>query len=101
MPTEQPVFHPMPGRVVVELITSTEYNGIIIPAVSQKERVMGTILAIGGDEAEGEEWDLAVGDTVCFGRSSGIELEVDRARVLVLRTAEILCKLTWEPSTDA
>ena len=93
---EKPVFHPMPGKIVVDLITEEEIGGIIIPAQYQQQRVIGTIRALGDDEEEGDFYDLKVGDTVLFGRNSGVEVTVDRIKVLVLRTSEILCKVTWD-----
>lgn len=98
MPEERkgvPEFHPMPGKIVVDLITDDVVGGIIIPAQYQKVRVMGTIRALGDDEGDGDEYDLAVGDTIMFSRNSGVEIELDRVKVLVLRTNEVLCKVTW------
>jgi co-chaperonin GroES (HSP10) len=93
---KNPEFHPMPGKIVVDLITEEEVNGIIIPSQYQQLRVIGTIRALGDDEEEGDYYDLRVGDTVLFSRNSGVEVTVDRVKVLVLRTSEILCKVTWD-----
>lgn len=90
-----PQFFPMPGKIVVDLITDDIVGGIIIPAQYQKVRVMGTIRALGDDEGDGDEYDLAVGDTIMFSRNSGVEIELDRVKVLILRTNEVLCKVTW------
>jgi len=92
---EKPHFLPMPGKIVVDLITEEEIGGIIIPSQYQKIRVMGTIRALGTDEDEGDFYDLAVGDTVIFSQNSGVEVTVDRTKVLILRTSEILCKVEW------
>jgi Co-chaperonin GroES (HSP10) len=95
MKQDTPQFHPMPGKIVVDLLVEDEIGGIIIPAQYARTRVMGTVRALGGDEEEGEFFDLAIGDTVLFGQNSGVEVTVDRVRVLILRTSEILCKVTW------
>lgn len=92
---KQPRFHPMPGKIVVDLITEDEINGILIPPQYQKQRVIGTIREIGDDEEEGDFFDLKIGDTVVFSQNSGVEVTVDRVKVLFLRTNEILCKVTW------
>jgi len=95
MTSDKPVFHPMPGKIVVDLITEEEVGGILIPTQYQQQRVIGRIRAIGDDEIEGDLYDLRVGDTVLFSRNSGVEVTVDRVKVLVLRTSEILCKVSW------
>jgi co-chaperonin GroES (HSP10) len=90
---DTPVFHPMPGKIVVRPITETQVGNIWLP--EDRSRVMGEVLAIGGDEDEGDDFPIAVGDTVLFSRNSGVRIKVDRTEVLVFRTAEILCRITW------
>lgn len=93
-----PIFFPMPGKIVVRLITEEKIGNLILPISAQTQRCIGIVEAIGGDELEGDEYDLSLGDMVLFGRSSGIEATVLRHKVLILRTSEILCRIEW--STD-
>lgn len=92
----KPIFIPMPGRVAVQLEERTRIGSLILPPGAQRSRVMGTIVAIGGDESDGEDYfDLAVGDQVLFGQNSGIMVSVGNESVLILSTREVLCRLNW------
>lgn len=96
-----PRFIPMPGRVAVRLHSEDRVGSLIIPPQYQKSRVMGTIIALGDDESEGEDWDLTVGELVLFGMNAGIQVQVGRESVLLLRTSEILCKVLFEGDKPA
>lgn len=90
-----PRFHPMPGKIVVEPFTEDQVGGLWLP--NDKSRVMGTVIAVGGDEDdEGDDYDVKVGDVVLFHQNSGVKVKVDRVEVLFFRTSEILCTVTWE-----
>lgn len=90
----KPEFHPMPGKIVVKLIQEESVGGLWLPTTGL--RVMGQIIAIGDDELEGDDYPLERGMVVLFGQNSGIKVRVDREEVLILRTAEILCRVTWK-----
>lgn len=90
----KPIFHPMPGKIVVEPFTEDTVGGIIL--MNDKSRVMGTVIAVGGDEEEGDEYEVAVGDIVLFHQNSGVKVRVDRVEVLIFRTSEILSTITWD-----
>lgn len=71
-----------------------------------KSRVMGEVIAIGGDEDDGDEYfPVQVGDIVMFGVNSGVKIALDaigadgsrsRHEVLVFRVNEILTKVVWD-----
>lgn len=92
------VFDPMPGKIVVRLLEETEYSEhIIVPAKYQTVRVLGQVMAVGRDEPDGDTfYPLAVGDTVAFNSTAGIQLTIDREQVLILRVTEILTKVRWK-----
>lgn len=94
LPKGTPKFHPMPGKIVVEPFTETQVGGLWLP--EDRSRVLGVVIAVGGDEDEGDEYDVKVGDVVLFSRNSGVKVSVDRIEVLVFRTSEILCTVTWD-----
>ena len=100
----KPIFDPMPGKIAVRLLEEQTQGGLILPN-DVKSRVLGEVIAIGGDEEEGDFYDLAIGDVVMFGVNSGVKVGVDeittdggrrRHEVLIFRTAEILTKVRWE-----
>lgn len=90
----KPIFHPMPGKIVVQPTTEDKVGNLWLP--NDKSRVMGTVLAVGGDEMDGDDYPVRVGDTVMFSQNSGVKIKVDRHEVLIFRTSEILCTVTWE-----
>lgn len=93
MPKGTPSFHPMPGKIVVEPFTESNVGNLWLP--EDRSRVMGTVVAVGGDELEGDDYPVSVGDVVLFSQNSGVKIRVDRVEVLVFRTSEILCTITW------
>lgn len=97
---KRPVFHPMPGKIVVEAIEETDYQGLILP-YDTKSRVLGRVIAVGGDEEDGDDYPVAVGDIVLFHQNSGVKVRIERTEVLFFRTAEILSTITWEEAADA
>lgn len=92
----KPIFHPMPGRVIVQLDTRDRVGALFLPAQSRESRVLGMILAIGSDEADGEFFDLKVGDMVMFGQHAGVTVTIEQEKALILGTKEILCRVEWE-----
>ena len=90
----KPQFHPMPGKIAVKLINEEVVGNLWLPT-SAGQRVMGQVVALGDDEAEGDDYQLAVGCVVLFGQNSGITVRVEREEVRILRTTEILCRVTW------
>lgn len=97
----KPIFHPMPGRVIVQLDTRDRIGALFLPAQSRESRVLGKILAIGEDEGEGELYDLNVGDMVMFGQHAGVTVSIENEKALILGTREILCRVEWEDGEGA
>lgn len=99
-----PRFHPMPGKIAVQLLKEPTLGGLILP--TDTSNVMGIVVALGGDEEDGDAYELDEGDVVMFSGTSGVKVGTDglvdgsrrREEVRIFRTAEILCKVTWEKS---
>ncbi len=81
------VFKPLANRVLIEREeeSNTTASGIIIPDNVKEKPIKGKVLAI-GSEVEGIE----VGDTVVFGKYTGVEIVVENKEYLILTTDDIL-----------
>ena len=91
----------MPGKIVVAAERQERIGTLFLPPDSMKSPVMGTIIAICGDEEGGDEYyPLAVGDVVLFNRNSGVKVTVGREEYLFFRVAEILARVTWEEQDE-
>lgn len=90
---------PLGDRVIVERIEETEQKspgGIIIPDTAKEKPQMGKIVAVGDgkkdDNGKRIPMDVAVGDTVYFGKYSGSELKIDNKEYLVMHESDIMLK---------
>lgn len=125
------MIEPMPGRIAVQVKAAEEIRGgLYLPeahvrSMHEQKPVQGVIVSLGPsalDDAdfEDEEAELKVGDTVVFGKYSGVELsyqpEADleegeqkagpyakpkppRERIVLLQFKDILCRI--KTPTDA
>lgn len=109
----EPIFEPMPGKVVVQEIKASEFlvddpkSGVQIfaPSVGPQRRTTGVVVAVSEPWQQGEgepmlETFLKVGDNVIFGPHSGVEVEYGRKKVIILREIEILTKVRVEKESD-
>lgn len=80
-------FQPLGDRILVQRLeeSNTTASGIIIPDNAKEKPAQGKVLAI-GKAAE----DIAVDDTVVFGKYSGTELSLEGTDYLVLEQKDIL-----------
>jgi len=90
---------PLDDRVVVtrtEPETKTS-GGILLPENAKEKPTQGKVLAVGPgkllDDGSRAKLDVAVGDTILFGKYSGSELTVDGVEVVILRESDILAKV--------
>jgi chaperonin GroES len=87
-------FRPLYDRVVVkhEKPKNVTRGGIVIPNTNVKQS-QGTVLAVGSGKLleDGTIFPLsvAVDDTVIFSEGSGLEIEVDGEKFIVLKEYEI------------
>lgn len=106
-----PIFEPMPGKVVVQEIKSSEFlvnrDGVQIfsAGVGGRPRTTGVVVAVSEPWQQGEgepmlETFLKPGDHVIFGAHSGVEVEYHRKKVIILREIEILTKVRVKDEND-
>jgi len=87
---------PLYDRVLVVRTKEEEKTkgGIIIPDTAKEKPVEGKIVAVGSgrilDDGGVRKLDVAVGDTVIFGKYSGTEVKIDGEDQLILREDDIL-----------
>jgi chaperonin GroES len=91
---------PLADRLVVrreDNVTVTA-SGIVIPGSAAEKADQGTVLAVGpgkrNNDGDLKPIDVAVGDTVLFGRHAGQEVEVDKQTYLMLKADDVLAVVT-------
>ena len=96
MANAQDNIQPLADRVVVQPMEDTEQmrGGLYIPDTAKEKPMQGSIVAVGpgklSDENERIAPDVAVGDTVLYGKYSGTEVSVDGEDYLILRESDVL-----------
>ncbi|MFC2073983.1 co-chaperone GroES [Campylobacterota bacterium] len=80
-------FQPLGKRVLIERVeeAKTTASGIYIPDSAKEKPSQGKVLAV-SKEVE----DVAVNDTVVFGKYSGSELTLDGTTYLVIEVDDLL-----------
>ncbi len=87
---------PLHDRIVVEAAAKEEKTagGIILPDTAQEKPQRGKVLAVGPgkrlDSGQLAPIDVAVGDTVLYGKYGGTEVKVDGQDYIILRADDIL-----------
>jgi len=81
---------PLGNRVLLKIIDEQEKKtpgGIVLPETAKDDRVLrGEILAVGTSE----KIELKRGDVVLVSRYGGMEFELDREKLLIVKVADIL-----------
>jgi chaperonin GroES len=80
-------FQPLGKRVLIQRVeeAKTTASGIYIPDSAQEKPSQGKVLAV-SSEVE----NVAVNDTVVFGKYAGSELTLDGTTYLVIETDDLL-----------
>jgi chaperonin GroES len=87
---------PLHDRVVIRRLDedNTTAGGIVIPDNAAEKPIKGEIIAIGSgkplDNGEIRSLDVAVGDTVIFGKFAGTEVKLDGSDYVVMREEDIM-----------
>lgn len=82
---------PLADRVLVKPAAAEEktISGIIIPDSAKEKPLKGEVLAVGNGTKD-EKMEVAVGNTVLYGKYAGTELEWDGEKYLIMRQSDIL-----------
>ena len=82
---------PLAGKVLGKPDTAEEktVSGIILPDSAKEKPLQGKVIAIGKAKKD-EEMEVAVGDTVLYGKYAGTELTFNDEKYLLLSQSDIL-----------
>ncbi|MEH6404872.1 MAG: co-chaperone GroES [Sneathiella sp.] len=89
-------FRPLHDRVLIERLESEEKSsgGIILVDSAQEKPMEGKILAVGTgtikEDGSVRALDVAVGDTVLFGKWSGTEIKLNGKDLLIMKESDIM-----------
>jgi chaperonin GroES len=89
-------FRPLHDRVMIRRITPEERTaaGIIIPDTAKEKPMEGEVVAVGpgGRDEAGKLVTLHIkaGDTVLFSAWSGTEVEIDGAKLVIMKESDVL-----------
>jgi len=87
---------PLHDRVIVKRMEEERMSagGIVIPDSATEKPIRGEVLAVGNgkilENGDKRALDIAVGDTVLFGKYSGTEVKVDGDELLVMREEDVM-----------
>ncbi len=79
------------GKILVEPMAAEEKtaSGIIIPDSAKEKPQQGKIALVGADKKD-EKMEVAVGDTVFYGKFAGTELNIDGKDYLLMSQTDVL-----------
>ncbi len=82
---------PIGARVLVEPVEAEQktISGIIIPDSAQEKPQKAVVMAV-GNGTESEKIEVAVGDTVIYGKFAGTQIHEDGKDYIILNQTDIL-----------
>lgn len=85
---------PIADRVVVEPKAAEEKtaSGLFIPEAAKERPLQGTVVAVGAGTQE-VKMEVAVGDTVLYGKYAGTEISLEGKDYLIMKQSDILAVL--------
>ena len=89
---------PLHDRILVKRLEEQEKTagGLYIPDTAKEKPTQGEVIAVGPGRIEKGErikLDVAVGDTVIYGKYSGTPYTVDGDEVIIIKASDILAKI--------
>ncbi len=89
---------PLEDRVVILPADETEQmrGGLYIPDTAKEKPTQGEVIAVGPGRIEKGErikMEVAVGDTVIYGKYSGTPYTVDGDELIIIKASDILAKM--------
>lgn len=90
--------HPLEDRVVIRPAEEAESmrGSLYIPDTAKEKPTQGEVVAVGPGRVEKGErikMEVAVGDTVIYGKYSGTPYTVDGDELIIIKASDILAKL--------
>ena len=88
------MIRPLADRVVVEpreAETKTA-GGLYIPDTAKEKPQQGVVVAVGPGKKD-EPMEVAVGETVIYGKYAGTEVKLDGEEYTILRQGDVLAKI--------
>jgi chaperonin GroES len=90
---------PLNDKLVIRPVIQEEVlaSGIVIPDTAKERPQQGEVIAVGpgriDDKGERINMGIAVGDRVLFQKYTGQEVKIENEELIVLKEADILCKV--------
>ena len=90
---------PLDDRVVVEPLEAEEKTagGIVLPDTAKERPQRGKVKAVGSgkllENGKRAELSVIIGDEVLFGKYTGTDVEVNGAKVKIMREGDLLAKV--------
>jgi len=90
--------HPLEDRVVIRPTDEAESmrGSLYIPDTAKEKPTQGDVVAVGPgrfEKGERVKMDVAVGDTVIYGKYSGTPYTVDGEELIIIKASDILAKI--------
>ena len=91
---------PLHDRIIIEAAEreTTTASGIILPDSAQEKPLRGTVIAVGPgkmlDSGKLATMEIAVGETVLYGKYAGTEVTVEGDDYIILRSDDVLAVVT-------
>jgi chaperonin GroES len=91
---------PLEDRLIVQAVDEEETtaSGIVLPDTAKEKPQRGKVIAVGdgkyGDDNKRIPLDVKAGDEVLYSKYGGTEIKVDGEDLLVLRSSDVLAKVT-------
>lgn len=86
---------PLQDRIIVKRQENDEKtaSGLFIPDSAQDKQQTGTVVAVGKgkilEDGSARAVDVAVGDTIVFGKYSGQEIKIDGQELLIMKEEDV------------
>lgn len=98
----------MRGKIVVERIRDDRVGSLYLPQTARDRSTLGRVVSVydpfyDPTTLEDVEPFIQVGDVVIFGGTAGVEIQINdrnRQTYVVLREAEVLCKVANFPEKE-
>ena len=87
---------PLADRIVIKPTKAEEKtkSGLILPDAAKEKPTLGKVVAVGpgalDDNGKPQPLSVKIGDTVCYGKYAGMEVEVDGEKFVIARESDLL-----------